>query len=150
MLLKDLVSDFMKLERPNANILSESEVLAQLLAAAKFYAGFAGPHFESLVKNGEPDENGSTICHHHEHRKPGIGWPHETIDENTDITISEWSLIRPLFLLYVEREAALQLEASRVMGADVFGRSSSEISGEILQVESEMPHKAFWWPVITV
>ena len=68
----------------------------------------------------------------------------------TPLTASEWSIIRPLFLLYVERETALQLEATRVMGADPFGRSSSEIAAEIQQVEGEMADKAYVEPYLTV
>jgi hypothetical protein len=45
---------------------------------------------------------------------------------------------------------ALQLEASRGMGADPFGRSSSEVAIEITQLESEMPRKAFYQPIITI
>ena len=59
-------------------------------------------------------------------------------------------MIRPLFVLYVERETAVQLEASRALGVEVFGRTVSEIDGEITQYESMLPEKAFCQPVITV
>jgi len=68
----------------------------------------------------------------------------------TDITISEWAIIRPLFILYVERENALHLEASRGMGVDVFGRTTSEISSDIQQLEEKIPFLAFSQPVVTV
>jgi hypothetical protein len=55
-----------------------------------------------------------------------------------------------LFLLYVERETALQLEASRGLGLDVFGRSSGEVAGDIAQAEAEMPHRAFCKPIVSV
>jgi hypothetical protein len=59
-------------------------------------------------------------------------------------------MIRPLFLLYLERETALQLEASRGMGIDPFGRSSSEVAGDIVQMELGYPHAAAFQPIFTV
>jgi len=74
---------------------------------------------------------------------------HLDIDLNYCITDSEWAIIRPLFDLYVERENAIHLEASRGMGVDVFGRSVSEINSDIAQKESELPRLAFDEPVFT-
>ena len=124
--LTDLAKNFAEKERPAGNLLDEDTVLAQAVASARFYAGFA-----ALV------------------RHDGAGAVRE-IDGDSDITLSEWALIRPLFLLYAERETALQLEASRGMGIDPFGRSASEISAEIAQYESDMPRRAFFQPIVTV
>jgi hypothetical protein len=124
--LGELVSRFATQERPAGNLLDVETVLALAVAATRFYAGYA-----VIVAS----ENTDTAL---------------TIDENLEITDSEWALIRRLFLLYVERETALQLEASRGMGIDPFGRSSSEIAGDIMQAEAELPHLAFYQPIITL
>lgn len=81
------------------------------------------------------------------------GSPLEPVDwvtEKTVISQSEWAIIRPLFLLYVEREQAIYLEASRSFGAEVFGRSSPEIQQDIDLYEERLPNLAFSQPVITV
>lgn len=73
------------------------------------------------------------------------------IDENVDITVSEWAEIRPLFILYVERENALQMEATGILSAGGgFGRSSSEVGSEITQLEADLPRRVFFHPVVTV
>ncbi|MDF0607240.1 hypothetical protein HZU77_016640 [Neisseriaceae bacterium TC5R-5] len=108
-------------ERPVGTVLDEATVLAQALAACRLYAGYAALQNQS----GE-------------------------ISADTLISDAEWALIRPLFLLYIERENALHLEASRTLGVDVYGRSSSEIANDILQQEAELPHRAFCQPIITV
>lgn len=125
--LADLAKSFAEDERPAGNLLDDESVLAQAIAATRFYAGFAA-------------------LRDHAGKEP----PEQSINGDTGITTSEWALVRPLFLLYMERETALQLEASRGMGADPFGRSSSEVAIEITQLESEMPRKAFYQPIITV
>lgn len=124
--LSDLAQTFAMQERPAGNLLDDETVLAQAVAATRFYAGFAAL------------------------RAHEGAWPVPDIDGDTNITASEWALIRPLFMLYAERETALQLEASRGMGIDPFGRSASEISAEIAQAEADMPHRAFFQPIITV
>ena len=123
-------------ERPVGNMLETPIVLAQAIAAANFYAGHGAlsEHLDIPLADPAPD--------------PPAQYPE--ITPNTNITVSEWALIRPLFLLYVERENALYLEASRGLGIDPYGRSSSEIAGEIQQLELEIPHKAFQRDVITI
>jgi hypothetical protein len=103
------------------------------VAAVVFYRGFAllDEHWVRLTEN----VNESPI---------------KDIDEDIELTDSEWALIRPLFLLYLERETAYLLEASRGAGVDVYGRSVAEISGDIANVESEMAHRAFFYPIVSV
>ena len=72
------------------------------------------------------------------------------ITENLLLDYGEYAIIKPLFLLYVERETALQLEASRQLGADVFGRSSSEISADINNYELQLQKLAFNQDIISV
>lgn len=119
--LKVLTDRFTTEERGVGNILGDEAVLAQSIAATSFYAGYS-----ALIS--EPD----------------------AIDADTGITLSEWAVIRPLFILYVERESAIQLEASRGLGVDVFGRSTSEIASEITMLEADLPKKAFFQPIITI
>lgn len=124
--LADLAQTFATQERPAGNLLDGPSVLAQAVAATRLYAGYAELRAHAGVSPA-PDVSG-----------------------DTEISNSEWALIRPLFLLYAERETALQLEASRGMGIDPFGRSASEIAAEITQAEADMPHRAFFQPIITV
>ena len=124
MSLSALATQFETLERSAGVVLDSAAVLAQVLAATRFHAGFATLSSQPL---------GS-----------------EPITGATDVTHSEWALIRPLFMLYIERETCLQLEASRGLGLDVFGRSSGEIAGDITQAEAEYPKRAFYSPVITI
>lgn len=122
MKLSDLVDRFFNYERGAANILSIEQVTAQAVAAVSFYAGYS---------------------------KLDDDYDKEITDQ-IDISTSEWAEIRPLFVLYVERENALQMEATRSMGADPFGRSSSEAAQDIAQMEADLPRRVFYQPVITV
>ena len=72
------------------------------------------------------------------------------ITGSTEVTTSEWSLIEPLFVLYVEKEQAVQMEATQVMGITQFGRTSSEISGEIQAYKERLPQLAFNSDIITI
>lgn len=71
------------------------------------------------------------------------------IDINYCVIDDEWAIIRPLFDLYVERENAIHLEASRGLGVDVFGRTVSEVNLDIMQKEAELPRLAFDEPIFT-
>jgi hypothetical protein len=67
-----------------------------------------------------------------------------TINGDIVLTSSEWGVIKPLFMLYVERENARTLEASRGMGVDVYGRDANTIEGDIRQYETvDLPRAAF-------
>jgi hypothetical protein len=123
-------------ERPAGNILDSADILAQAIAAANCYSGYGALAAHLAIPIADPPPDPPT--------------PYPEITGATEISVSEWAVIRPLFMLYVERENVMQLEASRGMGIDPFGRSSSEVSGEIQQMEAEMPHKAFYSDVVTV
>jgi len=122
-----LVTQFLDSERPLSVVLDPATALAQAVAATQFYAGYAT--LEAY---------------------DGILPPYPAIDQNMTISYSEWALIKPLFYLYVERESAIQLEASRGLGVDVFGRSSSEIDQDIANAHREMPMNAFVGLVETI
>jgi hypothetical protein len=73
------------------------------------------------------------------------------LDAQTEITPSEWSIIKPLYMLYVERENARVLETSRQQGVEVFGRDVSSVQADIERQETEvMPRLAFFQPIETV
>lgn len=120
MRLSERVAHFIGLERGPAALLAPESIEAQALAAVRFYAGYA------MLDDPEP------------------------LSMGLEISDSEWALIRPLFLLYVERETAFQLEATRGLGADGFGRASSEIAGDITQLEADFARRVFFQPVVTV
>jgi hypothetical protein len=123
--IAEMAAGFCDSERPAGNILEQKDVLAQAIAATRFVAGYM--QLTSSPDTIDPD-----------------------ITENTRLSTSEQAIIRPLFWLYVERETALQLEASRGLGVDVFGRSTSEIAQDISALEMEIPHRAFCQPVISI
>ena len=125
--LVELAQEYSQEDRPVGVVIDDDQVLRQLIVATRFYAAYG--HL-----------NGGT--------QPVSVF--DDITPDTEITQCEWGIIRPLFLLYVERETALQLEASRGFGVDVYGRTVSQISAEITQYESMMPYKAFCQPVVTV
>lgn len=73
------------------------------------------------------------------------------IDENTVVSVGEWALINPLFKLYVERDNAIRLEASRASGLEPYGRSSSEVQQDITLMETDtLPTRAFQHEIVTV
>jgi len=118
--LGEIVTTLITQQRPTGTLLPLETVLAQAIAATRYYAGFC-PLSATLI------------------------------DEQTEMNDSQWALIGPLFLLYVERETALQLEAARGgFGVEPFGRSSSEIASHITQYEAELPYRAFCLPIIHV
>jgi hypothetical protein len=135
--IQSLVDRFLNDEKPATNLLDEPTVLAQAIAAVNFYSGYGvlATHLAIPIADPPPD--------------PPVPYP--AITPATEITPSEWAVIRPLFTLYVEQESATQLEASRGMGIDVFGRSVSEIKQDITARENDiMPNLAFCREIITI
>lgn len=124
--LTDLAALFANEERPAGNLLDAGALVAQAVAATRMYAGYAQLRSHTGLI------------------------PQPAISGETDVSVSEWAVIRPLFLLYVERENAIQLEASRSMGVEAFGRGSGEVASEIAQFEAELPKRAFFRPVLTI
>lgn len=122
------VTRLVEAERP-IQLLPVTQVLELALAATRFYVGFA--------------DLGAW-------QREAEAWlpVPPAVEAGTCLDESEWALIRPLLLLYVERETAFQLEASRGLGVEVFGRSTSEIAGEIAAYEAELPKRAFSQPFI--
>lgn len=132
--LTDLVLRFSEHERPIGTVLSNDVLLSQALAATLKYSGYA----VILSRTEEIDA------------VTQLPIPKPPIDESCEISDSEWAVIRPLFMLYVERENAVYLEASRGMGLDVYGRTVAEITMDISTLEAELPHLAFSYSIISV
>ena len=107
-------------------MLAEPDVTKAIVKAVRFYAGYA--EIKYFV-------NAPTLSQ---------------IDSNVTLTPSEWAIIQPLFNAYADHENALRLEASRGLGLDVYGRSSSELASEIKQLEMDLPRKAFYQSIASV
>lgn len=70
--------------------------------------------------------------------------------QDVDLTHGELSIIRPLWLLYLERENSMGLEASRTQGAELFGRSVAEVQMSIVEYETRLPQLAFVADMVTI
>lgn len=146
-LINDLAEALFTKERPVGIVLDPQVVIQQAVNAARFYAAYGS--IESVV--GKEAEQGIDATDpaspiFNALPVPAAAW----LSASTELTQHEWGIIKPLFLLYVERENALYLEASRSMGVDVYGRSASEIQGDINQYEMTLPSLAFFQPIITI
>jgi hypothetical protein len=69
---------------------------------------------------------------------------------DVDLTHSELAIIRPLWLLYIEKENAMALEASRSQGADPYGRNTAEVTQSILEYEGSLPRLTFVYEVRSI
>lgn len=153
--LEELAAEYTEARASFGLVLDEAEVFARLLEATRFYAGYGD--IRSL--SGSDTLPGAPV--------PGVA-PAPLVDDpvilgalpvklldlitgDTVLSVGEWSIVRPLFVLYVERENAIRLESSRVMGGDPYGRSVAEVAGEIAVMESEtIPNKTGAYALITV
>jgi len=126
-----LVTEFMASRYTGGLVLTEAEVTTAIVKAVRFFAGYATlAHFAN-----QPTPITPTVTQ---------------IDSTVALTTSEWAIIQPLFNAYVDHENAIRLEASRGLGLDVFGRSVSELAGEIKQLEADLPRKAFYQAIVSV
>lgn len=125
MTLAGLVAEFVQERGASALFLDSDRVLGAAINATRFYQGFADLE----------DATATTLA---------------AITEDTDVTPSEWAVIAPLFRLYVERETAVVVEASRGAGLEPMGRASSEVESEIQQRETDMQTLAFCQPYLSV
>ncbi len=132
--ITDLVLRFSEHERPIGTVLSDDVLLSQAVAATLKYSGYG------VILSRAEQIDVFTL----------LPIPNLPLDETCELTDSEWAIIRPLFMLYVERENAVYLEASRGMGLDVYGRSVAEITGDITNFEMELPKLAFCRGIVTV
>lgn len=125
MTLADLVTSYISTRRPGWLVLEDDEVTAQAVDATRFYLGF-GTLAAGVVTLAD-------------------------VNDQVDVSPSEWATISPLFRLYVEKENALRLEASRAAGLEIYGRQPSEIQSDITVMENEtLPERAFAAPTFEV
>lgn len=155
--LVDLVDEYVATRSPGWLVLTQPEALGCCIDAARYYAAYGNIAALSLSDQlpGAPEPGSASI-------PPGpdpepvivASLPVKAldfIDENTDVTVGEWAVIRPLFVLYAERENAERIEASRAAGIEPYGRSVSEVSQDIAMMENEtLPNKAFSHAIIEV
>lgn len=126
--LKRIVDEYVAARAPGWLVLSAEECYESALRAVRFYAAYGS--IRSIA-----DDPAFPI------RKI------LAISIETEVTVSEWALIMPLFVLYVEEQNAYRLEASRTGGLDPYGRQVGEIKSEIQTVEEQMAARAFCQPV---
>jgi hypothetical protein len=154
--LKELALLFLAKERPVGIVLEEETVLAQALAAARYCGGY-GP-FDVLLPAApvaamppEMHDSWESSSSYPRFPVPESLYPtSDFVEIDTPLTQSEWAVVRPLFILYVERENAVYLEASRSLGVDVYGRSASEIAQDVVQKEMDVQRLMFCMPIVTV
>lgn len=154
MTLEDLALQY--LEARKGLVLDEEGIVTHAVAAAQFYAGYG-----DIASVSQSDVLLSA---------PGAGRPYpvvadpepeqrmalpikdlELIDSDTIVSTGEWAIIRPLFVLYAERENATLIEATRGLGVDPYGRSVSEVNADISLMEAEtIPQKSMVHVLIEV
>jgi hypothetical protein len=154
MTLEELAAEYLT-ARPGV-VLDDEQMLQKIVEATRYYAGYGD--IRSISQSDQlPGAPG-----------PGAAYPTppddepaqraplpvkllDQIDGDTVLTVGEWAIVRPLFVLYVELGNATLLEATRGMGQDVFGRSVSEVSQDIALMENEtLPAKCFQMPMETI
>lgn len=119
-----LVSRWMQF-RPIGTLIDAGQVLGCCIRAAEMYASHAGLKAQNWTFG-------------------------DFLDGSTDLTVSEWGLIEPLFMLYVEREEALYIDATKQFGGDMERRSGSEVAQDIERYLETLPRKSFLEPVLTL
>lgn len=147
MKLSELATEYQQ-QRPGI-VLEEDQLTAVAVAAARFYAGY-GDIASVSSSDRLPGAAGAG------NPVPADPDPYpaivqalpikdlKLITKDTEVSTGEWAIMRPLFVLYVERENATLLEATRGLGVDVFGRSVSEVNADIAMQENEIiPSKTF-------
>ncbi len=138
MKLSDIIDGFLT-PYPAGLTLDRLDVESCLMKAVRMYAGYSS--IAGLPEQLPPDGDGihSTVI-------PGSGVDGQDVDLNH----SELAIIMPLFERYVERQNATNLEASRGLGVDVYGRSVAEVQMDINQLEMELPQRAFKETAFTI
>ncbi|WP_292999997.1 hypothetical protein [Nevskia sp.] len=125
-----LASEYIENSRSVGIVLELAQVQQQAMDALRFYAAY-GP--VASIPGGAA--NSAEL---------------RTLTEDTVLTVGEWGIVRPLFVLYVERENALHLESAESLGVQVYGRRSSEVTQDITQAEELVRFSAFSRPIIGV
>lgn len=122
MKISDLAAQHMA-QLPLGLVLTPEQVERSLRDAVRFYCGHADLESGDVVDARALINGDST--------------------QDADLSHSEFSLIQPLWLLYLERENAMAMEASRSFGPEMVGRSVAEVVMGITDYESRLPMLAF-------
>lgn len=156
MTLAELVEQFMVVRATAGLVLDETETLECAVRATRMFAAYG----DIASLSGSDQLPGAAGGWGQQapwpDPEPAIADPLPVkdlclIDADVELTVGEWAIISPLFSLYVEKENAIRLEASRGMGTDPYGRSVAEVAGDIERQENEViPAKAFRAALITV
>lgn len=140
--IKEKVDRYLTQEAPDTNMLPPEQVLALALAAVRKYIAYG----ELAVHRVQREEWERAFKLDHTIPRPA----QIPINEELPIESSEWGVITDLWALYMERDQAKQLEASRGLGVESFGRTSSEVEADIRMEHESLPQRAFWFGPFTV
>lgn len=134
MRISQLVEQYLA-ELPIGCVLTEEQITRHLRDATRQYCGYA-----QLTSAQSSDSVHSDL--YSDDAAP--------IAVDVVLTHSELAIIRPLWLLYIELENAVALEASRSQGADPYGRASTEVKQSILDYELRLPQLTFSFEVRSI
>lgn len=123
MKLSQLVEQYLA-DLPIGCVLTEEQIARSLRNATRQYCGYA------VLASAQSSD--------------GLG------SSDADLSDSELAVIQPLWMLYMEKENAMALEASKSQGAELFGRSVSEVVPSILEYELALPRLAFSFAVRSI
>jgi hypothetical protein len=154
--LGDLAIEYLAVRATGGMVVDDPQVVECVVSAARMYAAYGNIKSISLSDNlpGAPVPGATSIPAGPDPLPDVVeSLPIKNLgylSEDTEVSVGEWAVIKPLFVLYVERENAIRLEASRALGLEVYGRSVSEVVGDIAREEESLPIRAFSHAVIEV
>lgn len=134
MKISQLVANYVAV-LPIGCVLTEEQITRSLRAAVRKYCGYG------RLRNAR-DADGNYIDIDATETAAG--------PQDFDLATSEFSVIKPLWHMYMELENATALEASRTMGAELFGRSTAEVQPAIETYESRLPQLAFQFDMVSI
>lgn len=152
--LTTLATEFYNLSRPVGLVVALEQVLQLAVDAFRYYAAYG--QIASKARPGAFEDQSAPAVFGDIGAAANTGLignppgPAVAAGSDTVITLGEWAIIKPLFVLYVERENAIHLEATRGLGADPYGRSVSEVTADITLAEETAQTRAFFFPIFTV
>lgn len=115
---------------PIGCVLLDDQVERSLRDATRQYCGYANLESEQVI-----DSMAQAVA---------------DSSQDIDLSLGELSVIRPLWMLLLERENSMALEASRSQGAEVFGRSVAEVQADIRDYETRLPLLAFSSDIVSI
>jgi len=129
MKISQLVEQYMAV-LPLGSLLLSDQVERSLRDATRMYCGYA-----ALISGQVIDSSATAVA---------------GSDQDIDLSLGELAIIRPLWMLYLERENSMALEASRTQGAELFGRSVAEVQTSIQEYEQRLPLQAFSADIVSI